>query len=235
MLMVGGFQHLSAQEKKAQEKDEVDRALKGQVVDANTGAPLVGAFVQVEGDEWGSLSEPDGSFSLPDVGSGTVPIFVEQLGYLPLREAVQVSRGQDALVLKVQPDSALLEGINLAVDRLEQRRHATPASSWVFTRRDLLTHSGMDALTFLKTQTPVRFIPCYASDECAVWQGAVWGVSVWVDEMPFLGGMDYLRSHQPYDLQRIEVFDGGRQIRVYTAKYLKRVGRTRVFPDPFIL
>jgi hypothetical protein len=235
MLLVTGFQNLAAQEGKPTEESEADRTLEGQVVDAKTGAPLVGAFVQVEGDEWGVLSEADGSFSLPDVASGTIPIVVEQLGYKPLRQTLEVGKARDAVTLGVEPDSALLEGINLAVDRLERRRHSAPTSSWAFTRKDLLTQSALDALTFIKTRTPARLFPCSLTAECVVWQGRAWPVTVWVDEMPFLGGLDYLRSHQPYDLQRIEVFGGGRQVRVYTAKYLTRVGKTRVFPDPFIL
>jgi hypothetical protein len=235
MLMVAGFQGLGAQEKAPSPDAKVDQTLKGQVVDAKTGAPLVGAFVRVEGYEWGSLSEANGSFELTRVDTGRVPLVVEQLGYLTLKQDVEVAEPREAVTLRVEPDPALLDGVHVVLDRLEQRRNATPFSSWVFDRADLVTNVGVDALSFLEARTPIQLFPCYVGSECAIVYGRVRPVSVVVDEMPFLGGIDYLRSHQPYDLQRIEVYAGGSHIRIYTAGYLQRAGKARLLPSPFIL
>jgi hypothetical protein len=235
MLMMAGIQGVGAQEAAEPKDAKNEQKLYGQVLDAKTGTPLIGAFVRVDGDEWGSLSEANGSFELKRVEVGTVPLVVEQLGYLTLRQDVAVREPGEAMVLRVEPDPALLEGVNLVLDRLEQRRNATPFSSWVFDRADLVTNVGADALGFLEARTPIHLFPCFFGSECAIVHGRVRPVSVVVDEMPFLGGIDYLRSHEPYDLQRIEVYAGGRHIRIFTAGFLQRAGKTRLLPSPFIL
>jgi hypothetical protein len=235
VLMLVCFQGLGAQDKEQSSKAAGDKPLLGTVVDARTGTPLVGAFVRVEGDEWGTLSGADGSFALPRIEVGRTSLVVEQLGYRTLQQSVEVKEPREAVALSVEPDSTLLEGINLVLDRFEQRRNSAATTSWVFNREDLVTTVGVSALGFLKARAPINLIPCSLGTECAVFKGRVTPVTVYVDEMQFLGGMDYLSSHQPYDLQRIEVFAGGRQIRVYTEGYLKRAGKIRLQPNPFII
>ena len=235
MLLAVGFHGVLAQEKTPSSDEKADRSLKGQVVDARTGDPLIGAFVRVEGDEWGSLSDKDGSFGLPDMEPGLTPIMVEQLGYVTLRQEVDVKENGEAVTLRVEPDPILKEGIEGLLDRLETRRKGAATSSWVLNRADLLSNPSIDALSLLRARTPVRLVPCGVGGECALVQGRVSPISVYVDEMPFLGGMDYLRSQQPYELQRIEVFAGGRHIRIYTEGYLKRAGIASAMLSAFIL
>lgn len=235
VVMLLGVQGAEAQDQKPASEADAPDALVGTVVDAETGAPLAGAFVLMDGYGWGTLSAADGSFTLPGVGTGQANLMVEQLGYIPLQQNVVVKEGGEAVVLRVQPDPVILAGITGVIDRLEQRRASAATSSWVFDRKDLVVNVGFDALAFLESRTPIQLFPCNAGSECAYVQGRVVPVSIFVDEMPFLGGMTFLQAHQPFELQRIEVFAGGRHIRIYTEDFLKRAGRSGFRPAPFIL
>ena len=54
--------------------------LTGVVTDQG-GAPLVGAWVALSGDEWGSLTDEAGRFRIPNVDPGATALVVQQLGY----------------------------------------------------------------------------------------------------------------------------------------------------------
>lgn len=235
MVMLVGLQGIGAQEAVLSANTKVDDTLQGQVVNAKTGAPLVGAFIHVEGNELGVLTGAKGTFTLKNVGSGTTNLVVEELGYVTLQQSLEVKDPRKPVVLRVDPDPTLLDGVNVVLDRLEQRRNATATSSWAFDRADLVSIPNVDALSFLEARAPVQLFSCYMGSECAIVHGQVVPVSVYVDEMPFIGGIDYLRVHQPYELERIEVYAGGRQIRVYTQAFLARAGKARLQPSPFIL
>lgn len=218
----------------AQQTSEISGIrLVGQVVDANTGTPLLGAFVHLQGDLRGVLSDKDGTFVLTGVPKGIRSVAAEQLGYAHLVQTIQVGEENENLVLAMTPDPILLEGIEVVMDRFERRRRATAVSSRVFERDDLLNSPAIDALEFIEKRSFFRTFPCrgtHSESQCALVRGRVGPVSVYVDEMPFLDGLAYLRMLQPYELHRVEVYGGGRHIRVYTEGFLERAGRTRLHP-----
>lgn len=218
----------------AQERDPSSGTqLVGQVVDASTGTPLLGAFVHLEGDDRGVLTEKDGTFVLPRVPQGVRSVMAEQLGYADLVQTIIVGEENEALVLAMTPDPILLEGIAVVMDRFERRRRATAVSSRVFERDDLLNSPAIDALEFVENRSFFRTFPCrgtHFESQCALVRGRVRPVSVYVDEMRFLDGLAYLRMLQPYELHRVEVYGGGRHIRVYTEGFLERAGKTRLHP-----
>jgi hypothetical protein len=225
---------LDAQEREASSGTN----LVGQVVDASTGTPLLGAFVHLEGDDRGVLTEKDGTFVLPRVPKGVRSVMAEQLGYADLIQTTIVGEENEPMVLAMAPDPILLEGIEVVMDRFERRRRATAVMSQVFERDDLLTTAAFDAVDFLEGRSFLKTYPCLGThfeSECAMVRGRIAPVRVYVDEMPFFDGLAYLRTLQPYDLHRVEVYAGGRHIRVYTEWFVERAGRTRIQPIAFIL
>mgnify|MGYP001134846084 FL=1 len=102
----------------AQEMEEREPVLVGKVVDATTGRPLLGAFVHLEGENWGVVSDPDGLFRLPGVSSSvTLSIGVEQLGYVDLVETLAFPEEGEMAILALTPDPILLEGLQVVMDR----------------------------------------------------------------------------------------------------------------------
>ena len=55
---------------------------------------------------------------------------------------------------------------------------------------------------------------------------------VYFDEVPLAGGWSYLDTFAPHDLYMIEVYRGGRHIRVYSRFFMLRAATTRLFPFP---
>jgi len=218
---------------RAQERQNQGIALVGRVLDAATGTPLSGAFVHLEGEDWGVLTDEDGRFSLPRVPRGLLSVAVEQLGYVDLVRTTEFREGAEPLVLALEPDPLLLEGIEVVTDRFERRRRALAIPSQAYDREDLLASADFDVLEFVASRSLLRPVRCGSLSVdgiCAYVRGSIRPISVYVDEAPLIGGLDYLQMIQPHELHRVEVYRSGTHIRVYTEAFMERAGRIRFTP-----
>lgn len=216
----------------AQEADQARFDLTGVVVDP-AGRPLVGAFVAVGHDEWGSLTGDAGRFVLPDLQAGEVTLRVELLGYETLRWTGFVAAGVP-LTLTLETEPIVLEGLNVVTDRFESRRRGVATAVRWYDYKALATSTHVNTLDFLTQRAGLARIPCRGawSSDCVLVRGRVTEPSVWIDENPVLGGMDYLRAVPPNELYMVEVYASGRHIRAYTQRFMERAARTRLMPMP---
>ena len=208
--------------------------LTGRAVDAETGEPLVGAFVGLAGSDWGSITEGSGRFLIPDMDPGPLALTVEQLGYETLMWTGNVSAEAGELVLSVSPQPVMLEGLKIVTDRFRARRRAASTSVWAYEREDLVTSPHVSALDFLSFRHGLSGVPCDGrrGDMCVWLRGRLVEPQVYVDEHPLIGGLSWLSSMAPHELQMIEVYGWGTHIRAYTPRFMERAARIRLAPIP---
>jgi Carboxypeptidase regulatory-like domain len=207
--------------------------LQGVVVDDATGTPLVGAFVSLTGSEWGSLTDERGRFSIPDLSPGAVSLTSEQLGYESLVWSGDVAADDAALVLSMKPEPILLEGLRVVTDRFRSRRNRTAVSVYAYDREDLATSPRTTLLDFVAYKVGSSRARCSgltAGDICFRLRGRTVAPVVYVDEVPVLAGLDYLDTLAPQELQMVEIYASGRQIRAYTTGFMERAAKTRLQP-----
>ena len=94
--------------------------VRGQLVDAETGEPLVGAAVMVEGTTQGSVTDVDGNFK-QSVAPGATLLF-KYVGYKDLKKQVpRKGASADMGVIEMQSDAVLLKDVvitsSIAVSR----------------------------------------------------------------------------------------------------------------------
>ena len=226
-ILVGG---LGAQERRADERGP----LAGSVTDPS-GRPLAGVFVSAAGSRWGVLTGSDGRFALQGVEPGTVHLAAELIGYATLSWSGDPAPGE-AVVLVLEPKPILLEGLTVVADRFASRRRAVPVSVRAFDRTTLSTSHHATVLDFLRSRGGASLVSCRGTwSAFCVWsRGRLVEPSVWLDEAPLLGGLDYLTMFQPHELYMVEVYASGRHIRAYTNHYMERAANQRLFPIPFI-
>lgn len=206
--------------------------LVGHVVDAETGTRLVGAWVGLAGTDWGSLTDEQGRFRIPDVTPGRLELTVEQLGYETLEWQGAVAAGAEQLTLGLEPRPVLIEGLEVVTDRFRNRRNAVGTSVFAYDRSDLATSTARDVLEFINNRFALWPTPCDGrrGNRCLVVRGRVVEPVVYVDEMPLLGGLAYLETFRPWEFHMIEVYGGGRHIRVYTPAFMERAAKIRLTP-----
>jgi hypothetical protein len=220
----------------AQERPQDQRIpLVGTVTD-ESGVPLVGAWVGLSGEKWGYLTDQAGRFEIPKVTPGPVTLELQQLGYEDLEWKGEASAGIP-LTLQMKGRPILLEGLHVVADRFASRRNATAARVEAFDRKELATSPHNSVMDFLRTQASIPLVECRSvwSDTCFLIRGRTVVPSIWVDEVPLVGGSDYLTSMSPYDFYLVEVVGDGRQIRLYTNQFMERAAKTGLRPFPFIL
>ena len=132
------------------------------------------------------------------------------------------------------PEPILLEGLEVMTDRFESRRNAVATSVLAFDARDLTSSGSLTAADFIAGQAGVFLSPCNGSrgSQCVWSRGRRIEPVVYVDEVPHLGGLDYLSMFTPGEFHMIEVYSRGTHIRVYTPAFMKRVAEQRIVPIP---
>lgn len=84
--------------------------VKGQLVDSETGEPLVGAAVMVEGTTQGSVTDIDGYFKQAVAPNAT--LVFKYVGYKDLKQKVtRKGASVDLGVIKMQPDAVMLNDV----------------------------------------------------------------------------------------------------------------------------
>ena len=224
---------VGADAQEAPSSEGQDATVFGRVVDDETGAPLVGAWIGLTGTEWGSISDPEGRFRIPDHGAGRLDLTVEMLGYRTLSWSDEVSAG-DAVLIRMTPEPILLEGIEVMADRFASRRNAAATSVLAFDASDLTRSTTMNARDFIAAQAGVFFTVCNGTrgSSCIWYRGRRVEPVVYVDEFLHMGGLDFLASFSPGEFHMVEVYDRGAHIRVYTPAFMKRAAEQRIVPIP---
>ena len=222
--------HLAAQD----EEPENTAAIIGHVVDAQTETLLAGVWVSVEGSDWGSFTNNEGRFLLPEVEAGSYVIVVAHLGYETVSVGVEWTEFGAPVQIRMEPDPILLEGLEIVTDRFRQRRRAAATSVRAFELEELTNSTSWSIIDFLASRALVALSRCDGrySDMCARVRGWRTQSFLYVDEMPIFDGWAFLQTLAPHDLYMVEVYNGGRQIRAYSHPFMERAAGTRLFPLP---
>jgi carboxypeptidase-like protein len=205
--------------------------LLGSLVDSNSGEALAGAWIGLTGTDWGSITNEDGRFRIPETIAGRVSLTIELLAYEKLEWVGDVD-ADDVLVIELNPQPIVLEGLRVVTDRFRSRRNATATSVFAYNADDMASTTTTNALEFIEFSSAAWLTPCNGrrSDRCLFVRGRTVEPTVYVDEMPVLGGLSYLESFRPWEFHLIEVYGGGRHIRAYTPGYMERAAKNRISP-----
>jgi hypothetical protein len=192
--------------------------LRGRVTDAHNGRRIPEARVRA-----GSLYEisttAGGAFRVKNLPRGhSFPILVDAYRYLPARISI-ITEKDTSLAIGLEPDSL---GIRLFAAKnleLERRTAPVPLSVLAFDRAYLERSPNRSVYDVIKWRIGRDF-----STQC-----------LFIDEIKkFDTGI--LDSYNAGEIERIEVFERGRMIRVYTQWFVARnLGESKTFPGILFL
>jgi len=124
--------------------------LTGRVIDQATGNPLAGVTVQTEDGTAGTITDDQGSFTLPDVPAGNVRLVVKSLGYELAKRTVNPLAGP----LEFQLTPTLLPGQDVVVTGDRARRRETPVAFTNLTKKQIEQTYYAQDMPMLLTETP---------------------------------------------------------------------------------
>jgi hypothetical protein len=210
-----------------------ERDVFGHVVDAESGERLVGAWVGITGTDWGSVTNAEGRFRIPDMHPGPIGLTVEHLGYRTRAWIGEIGADDELITLELDPRPVLLEGLEIVTDRFRSRRMAVATRTTVYDASNLSSATERNALEYIRFRT-AGVVPCNGvyGGTCVLVRGRAAEPVVYVDEVPLLGGLDYLETFEPWQFHMIELYAGGGHIRAYTPQFMERAAETRLMPLP---
>jgi hypothetical protein len=208
--------------------------VRGRVVEAATGNPVAGAMVSFPDLRKRAFTDRTGTFSIRDVPVGDQRLEAAQLGFRMAGRTLAVPAA-DSLTLRLEPDPLVLEGITAQADRLEFRRvHATLASR-TYDAQQMAVFGHPNPVDFLRSVASMRIAPCNAGElyggaggrgDCVSSRGVMERVQVVIDERVERGGIDLLNALPLQAIYRIEVYEGGSLVVVYTKPFMESMLRT---------
>lgn len=201
--------------------------LRGHLLDAETYAPVFGAFVALEGSPRGVLSDSTGFFALPVPRAPQYVVQIRQLGYRDLSMALTAESATGPLLFQLAPDPVEIEGLQVLVERFQDRRRGPFGAVDVISQPELLRAPDGAASDLIRRVVPFAR-PCdpvngREEDLCVNAQGRVEPLSICVDNRRVLENMSELEHLDPRGLYMVEVFRRGGQVRIYTRGYIERL------------
>ncbi len=128
--------------------------LAGKVIDADTGEPIPGATVTVEGTGLGAYTDGEGRFSIEGVNGGSVIVAVNSVGHRRLEREVPAS--EEGLELTMRPVLMGRTSIVVTATGMPELYAESPVRTSVVTREMMERRNVPDLFGALKLQTGVR-------------------------------------------------------------------------------
>lgn len=213
---------------------ERDR-LTGRVVDRASGRPLAGAVIEILDSRRWAIADTLGAFALGNPPDGRIELVVAILGYAESRLVLKADDPGAGILIELDAQPILLEGITVVSDRLRRRRNAVATSVRTFNRNNLLSGFASDAAEFVRSRAMLYSTACTglaSFSDCILIRGRPTVISVVIDEVPAIGGLDQLAMYRPEELYLLEIYAGGRHIRAYTTWFMERAAAGRTFISP---
>lgn len=115
MLAIPLMQSLPADDSVAKQNQK-NGSLKGVVLDAETGAPLAGASVQIVGTQRGIATDVTGAFRIANIPVGSYAVRINSIGYDPMTQTDVIIRAGRATSLEAKLFVRLIEVEGVMVD-----------------------------------------------------------------------------------------------------------------------
>ena len=180
-------------------QEDGDRELRGTVVSLATEEVIAGAWIALEGEQWGTFSWNDGHFFLPEIPAGPMAYEVRALGYEP--QVLTLDPSASGLIVELTPDPEMQAGLASINGQLERRRNRG-GDLRVFDR-EALAFNGAFALGDFLRQHGVRGVR-----------------QVCLNERPEARGVLEREGHEFF---LAETF--GSLLRLYTEDFIARAAR----------
>jgi len=212
-------------------------SVRGQVVDTRSGQPVPHAAVHVGDNRTTAVADKEGRFFLDHLRPGSRAIWAEAPGYTGEVGVVEIPRGPVEVTVQMQSDPVRLEALLVTTNRFDRRARSYAGSVRVFKQSDLAQMWYPNLAQLLQSRARVRPTTCrgYSTQGrlgCVSFRGSTSMSRVYVDEAPWIGGSESLADFQIPDLARVEVFAGGREVRVYTRQFMNWASKRPFVPTP---
>jgi hypothetical protein len=224
-------------------------AVRGQVFDTRSGQPVAHAAVYLGDNRTVTVADAEGRFELKHIRAGTRAIWADAPGYSMDVATVEVVPDSTRVTLQMRSDPVRLATLMVTTSRFDRRARGYAGTVRVFRERDMAGGWYSNVLQMVESRGGVRtsFCPGFGAGDtrglsfasmgdnyrdCVYNRGSTAHASLYVDEAPWIGGLSALSDFQLPEVSRVEVYSGGREVRVYTRSFMEWASRRPFVPSP---
>jgi hypothetical protein len=190
-----------------------DITIKGEILDARTGAWILFAQVTVQ-PGLPTVDAYSGRFTVRRVPVGrAVTVLVEAVEYLPVRIAL-ITETDTSLTVELEPDPVGIQLIAEQIQKLETRSNRTPYPKHVIDREDMALTPGWTIYDMIRTRLNAMGRGRQFSER---YTGRM--ACLFIDEVN-VGYPSFLKGLTAGEVDRVEIYKRGNHIRVYTKRFL---------------
>ena len=197
-------------------------AIMGTVTDVETGVPLEGTRVLLQGQRQETFTNSAGRFLFPGVTPGEVTVEVQRLGYGSAEEAVTVTAGSTETVnFELQPQAVALDAL-VVTGYGEQRREDITGSVASVGYEEFVEVPARDAATLIAGKIPGLNVTTPRGDPRSGTEISLRGITTInapTDPLVIIDGVPGdLETVAPMDIESIDVLKGGSAAAVYGSR-----------------
>lgn len=197
--------------------------VRGTVIDLQSQAPVPNAMVQFTGSDQTTMTDTLGHFTLQSPPAWEHRLAVLVLGYQPTELVMAEEDMERPIIIAIRPDPILLEGLQVLVDRFNSRRRSYAGSVQTLDQTALRSVGYGTAFDALRRRlVSLRPCPGQTWDLCVIRRGRRVKATLCIDEVPAYTGISDLDAYLPEDLYLVEIYDRGREIRIYTNWFVEK-------------
>jgi hypothetical protein len=212
--------------------------MSGRVLDAVSGEPVAGASVFIRELGRMTITNEYGGFVLDRLPEGSYTWTFRRLGYADW-EAESPVRHRDWFTVRLLPQPEVLAGLTVVADGFERRRRRVNASVLAIEEAQMMGSAAGNAHQLLMSRGNIPVVACGTGEvfSCMFYRGDLIRPAIYVDDQPFIGGLQELAVYATAELHLVEVMRwvGGVRIYVTTRAYAERLARFRREPPVFVL
>ncbi|HET7229852.1 MAG TPA: carboxypeptidase regulatory-like domain-containing protein [Longimicrobium sp.] len=243
---------LAAAPATAQQAQQQRTTVHGQVVDTRSGQPVAHAAVYLGNDRTVTIADAEGRFELKRIRPGSRAVWAEAPGYTMEVQVAEIPSGEANLTLQMQSDPVRLATLTVTTSRLDRRARAYAGTARVFRESDLASMWYNNVQQLVESRGSVRATACPGSGfanrrgalgapmigsyvgggDCIYARGSTYSSRVFIDEMPWVGGLESLSDFQLAEVARVEIYGHGREVHVFTRQFMNWLSRRAYVPTP---
>jgi Carboxypeptidase regulatory-like domain len=215
-------------------------SVSGQVVDTHSGQPVAYAAVHVGDTRTTVVADAQGRFTVDHLRAGPRAIWANAPGYSAKMGLVDIPDGPVDVRVEMQGDPVRLAALEVTTSRFDRRSSAFAGSVRVFRQADLAGMWYSNVAQLLESRARVNSAVCPGNSSsgglsCVYTRGTTAQSRIFVDEAPWQGGQESLIDMHLPSVARVEVYGGGREVRVYTRQFMNWASKRPYVPTPLAL
>lgn len=197
--------------------------LRGYIVDAEGSERVAGAQVMSPLSERVALTDTLGAFEIPFIADSEYELMATAIGYHTVRVRLGPEAEERLIAIELPRDEQMAGPLATLAERIEERRRLRRTRRLEVVESPTLAASTAEtAYDMLKELTSAQ--PCRGLRSlCRLGRE----VGLCVDDAPLNGGARDLEALDPADLWLVELYNEGRDIRIYTRWFIDNTLRTR--------